>query len=218
MWQLLLLISLFILWGACNALNDVLIRAFQTALSLGDAESSLVQTAFYTGYCLGALPAAALARCRGYKICVCVGLGLVCSGSALFWPCSRGSAPWYPPLLGCLYLLAFGLAFLECSANPWVVLLAERRRSGSGTRALNLAQSFNPIGSVGGVLLGRQLILANSAPVRLAPPSVTSSAPFLLRLFHTLGLARLCSTGRRARSRRWASPIFWSGVPLRPLR
>lgn len=135
-WQLALLLSLFILWGACNALNDVLIRAFQTSLTLSDAESSLVQTAFYMGYCLGALPAAALARRRGYKTCVCTGLGLVCVGAALFWPCSRTSDPWYPLLLGCLYLLAFGLAFLECSANPWIVLMAERRKAGTGTAAL----------------------------------------------------------------------------------
>jgi MFS transporter, FHS family, L-fucose permease len=163
LWQLSLLVSLFILWGSCNALNDVLIRAFQTALTLGDAESSLVQTAFYAGYCLGALPAAALARRRGYKVCVCTGLGLVCAGALLFWPCSRGAMPSYTALLGCLYLLAFGLAFLESSANPWIVALAERRRAGSGTRALNLAQSFNPLGAMGGVLLGRQLILGSSS-------------------------------------------------------
>lgn len=159
--QLALLVSLFVLWGACNALNDVLIRQFKKAFTLTDAQSGLVQTAFYCGYFLGALPAAWVARRHGYKVCVCLGLGLVCAGSALFWPSSRGAAPWYASLLGCLYLLAFGLAFLECSANPWIVLLAERRRAGSGTRALNLAQSFNPLGSVGGVLLGRTLILGS---------------------------------------------------------
>ena len=79
------------------------------------------------------------------------------TGAALFWPCSLVRQ--YAPLLGCLYLLAFGLAFLECSANPWIVLLAERRRRGAGTAALNLAQSFNPLGAVGGVLIGRQAIL-----------------------------------------------------------
>ena len=163
-WQLVLLSSLFILWGACNALNDVLIRAFQMSLSLGDAASSLVQTAFYFGYFFGAMPAAVLARWKGYKTCVCWGLLLVCTGCALFYPSSRNDdAMRYPLMLACLYLIAFGLAFLECSANPWIVLLGNRRRAGGGTFALNLAQSFNPLGAVGGVLLGRQLILSRES-------------------------------------------------------
>ena len=159
-WQLGLLLSLFVLWGACNSLNDVLIPLFRRTFQLSDMGSSLVQTAFYSGYLFGSMPAAWLARRRGYKCCVCTGLTLVCAGSALFWPSSRAGG-WYPALLGCLYLLAFGLAFLECSANPWIVLLGERRATGSGTRALNLAQSFNPLGSVGGALLGRNLILSD---------------------------------------------------------
>ena len=163
--QLLLLVLLFILWGACNALNDVLIRTFKTAFTLTDYMSSLVQSAFYFGYLAGGLPAACIARRYGYKICVCAGLGLVCAGAAAFWPVSRVEQPSYTGLLGCLYLLAFGLAFLETSANPWIVLLAERQRVGSGTKALNIAQSFNPVGSVLGVLLGRQLILGASHPV-----------------------------------------------------
>lgn len=158
-WQFSLLVSLFVLWGACSALNDVLIQQFKLAFTLTDAESSLVQTAFYGGYLVGAPPAAACARRYGYKRCVVVGLGLNCAGAALFWPTSHSSQPQYAALLGCLYLLALGLAFLECAANPWVLLLGERRRPGSGTRALNLAQSFNPLGSICGVLLGRELIL-----------------------------------------------------------
>lgn len=166
--QLLLLLSLFALWGACNALNDVLIQTFKDAFTLSDAQSSLVQTAFYFGYLFGGVPAACVARRFGYKVCVCTGLSLVCTGSALFYPFSRGEQPWYWSLLGCLYLLAFGLAFLECSANPWIVLLGERRRTGFGTRALNMAQSCNPIGSIFGVLLGRQMILRGAAEERVA--------------------------------------------------
>ena len=199
--QLVLLGSLFVLWGSCNALNDVLVRAFQVSFTLDDAESSLVQTAFYTGYCVGALPAAALARRRGYKTCVCTGLGLVCTGCGLFWPCSRARS--YASLLGCLYLLAFGLAFLESSANPWIVQLAESRRAGSGTRALNLAQSFNPIGSVGGVVLGRQLILGASATAEVGAVGLTYAvlAAVFALVALGFGLTRFPGDGRSAHAR-----------------
>ena len=108
---------------------------------------------------VGALPAAWLARARGFKASVLVGLLLFSSGALLFLPASRVGGGSYVALLGCLYLIAFGLAFLEASANPWVVLLAEGRRAGSGTAALNLAQAFNPLGSLVGILAGRLLIL-----------------------------------------------------------
>ena len=138
------------------------------AFDLSDALSGLVQTAFYFGYLFGGLPAACVARRFGYKVCVCTGLGLVCAGATLFWPCSSGDDPQYAALLLCLYLLAFGLAFLECSANPWIIILAERRHAGAGTRALNLAQAVNPLGSLGGVLLGRELVLGAPVPERIA--------------------------------------------------
>ena len=172
--QLGLIFSLFALWGACNSLNDVLIRTFKAAFGLSDMASSLVQTAFYFGYLFGGLPAAFVSRRFGYKTCVCTGLALVCTGALLFWPCSATSgSQYFGALLLCLYLLAFGLAFLECSANPWIVLLAERRKAGSGTRALNLAQSFNPLGAVGGVLLGRQVIFGASQPQQIAAVGLT---------------------------------------------
>ena len=179
-WQLSLLVSLFILWGACNALNDVLIRQFKLAFTLSDMRASLVQTAFYFGYLLGGLPAAFLARKCGYKATVCFGLALVCIGAGLFWPSARAARPSYEALLLCLYLLAFGLAFLESSANPWIVLLGERRREGFGTAALNLAQAFNPLGSVGGVLLGRQLILGSETVEAVGTAYLALGALFLL--------------------------------------
>ena len=101
-WQLGLLVSLFVLWGACNALNDVLIRQFKKAFTLTDTESSLVQTAFYSGYLFGSLPAAAVARRCGYKACVCCGLALVVLGALLFWPCTHSASPAYAALLACL--------------------------------------------------------------------------------------------------------------------
>lgn len=156
-WPECLLRALFALWGCCNALNDVLVRAFQLSFHLGDAGSSLVQTAFYTGYFFGAPLAGTVARRFGFKRCVQGGLGLVCAGCLLFSPASHSFAG----SLGCLYLIAFGLAFLETAANPWVGVLAERREPGSGLRALNFAQSFMPVGALCGVFLGRGLILGD---------------------------------------------------------
>uniref|UniRef100_A0A7S4W8L8 Major facilitator superfamily (MFS) profile domain-containing protein n=1 Tax=Alexandrium monilatum TaxID=311494 RepID=A0A7S4W8L8_9DINO len=159
-WPLALLVSLFVLWGAANNLNDILIKQFQKAFTLGDMQASLVQSAFYTGYFIGALPAARLARAYGYKISITTGLALFSVGAFLFFPISRNGGS-YPGFLVCLYLIAFGLAFLESAANPWIVLLGDSSKpgSGSGILALNFAQAFNPLGSIGGILIGRFFIL-----------------------------------------------------------
>mmetsp|Transcript_4859 Transcript_4859/g.12516 ORF Transcript_4859/g.12516 Transcript_4859/m.12516 type:complete len:471 (-) Transcript_4859:573-1985(-) len=156
-WPLGLIVSLFFLWGALNNLNDVLIKQFTKAFTLQDWEAGLVQSAFYVGYFVGGLPAAKVSREYGYKITVIVGLAFFSVGCLLFFPVSRCGD--YHLFLVCLYLIAFGLAFLECSANPWVVQLGEQHRAGAGTLALNVAQAFNPIGSVLGVLIGRFFIL-----------------------------------------------------------
>lgn len=160
-WQFWLLVVLFFLCGATNNLNDVLIKQFQKAFELTDMQAGLVPSAFYTGYFVGALPAAKVSHAHGYKASVMVGLGLFSLGALLFWPVSRRGG-WYPGFLGCLYLIAFGLAFIQCAANPWVVALAEAQQRGSGTQALNFAQCFNPLGSIAGVLLGGFLILGGS--------------------------------------------------------
>merc|ERR1719262_904041 len=157
-WPLSLIVLLFALWGAANNLNDILIKQFTKAFTLKDWQSGLVQSAFYVGYGLGALPAAMVARARGYKASVLVGLSLFALGALLFVPASNAGGS-YPGLLGCLYLIAFGLAFLESSANPWIVLLGDLHRPGSGTLALNVAQSFNPVGCLIGLLIGKFFIL-----------------------------------------------------------
>ena len=157
-WQLSLLVSLFFLWGAANNLNDILIRQFTKAFGLSTVHASLVQSSFYGGYFFGALPAAWFARRRGFKFSVCLGLCLFSAGALLFFPSSLDGGV-YSAFLACLGLIAFGLAFLEASANPWVLVLAERRRPGSGTRALNAAQGVNPFGCIVGVFVGRWFIL-----------------------------------------------------------
>lgn len=162
-WPVALLVSLFFLWGAANNLNDILIKQFKKAFALGDMQASLVQSAFYAGYFVGALPAARVARAFGFKAAIMTGLTLFALGSVLFYPVSRHGGS-YIGFLVCLYLIAFGLAFLESSANPWIVLLGDNGTPGSGTRALNLAQAFNPLGSIAGILVGRLCILDGREP------------------------------------------------------
>lgn len=157
-YQLGLIVALFFLWGIANNLNDILIQQFKTAFTLGNMQASLVQSAFYMGYFFGALPAAQVAHKYGFKAATLVGLSLFSLGCWLFFPNSRNGG-WYPGFLACLYLIAFGLAFLETSANPWIIVLAEAQEHGSGTKALNFAQSFNPLGSIAGILIGRFFIL-----------------------------------------------------------
>ena len=189
-WQLSLLVSLFFLWGAANNLNDILIRQFTKAFGLDSVHASLVQSFFYGGYFFGALPAAWLARRRGFKFAVCFGLCLFSAGALLFYPASWNGGEYFA-FLGCLGLIAFGLAFLEASANPWVVTLAERRRPGSGVRALNVAQGFNPLGCIAGVFVGCAELPSTAA--------LPATQPLLL-------LARPPGDGSSSTSTRWTPP------------
>ena len=157
MLPLALIVGLFFLWGMANNLNDVLIAHFRSALALGDFASGLVQSAFYLGYFCFAVPAALVMRRHGYKRGVLTGLVLFGIGAALFWPAAEVAS--YPAFLLALFVIASGLAFLETAANPLVVMLGS---PAGAARRLNLAQAFNPLGSIAGVELGRHLILADA--------------------------------------------------------
>ncbi|MBE1161062.1 L-fucose:H+ symporter permease [Dyella sp. 7MK23] len=150
---LVLVVSLFFLWGAANNLNDVLIAQFKKAFVLSDFGAGLVQSAFYLGYFLVAMPAGMYMRRFGYKSAVVLGLVLYAAGALLFWPAASLAA--YGLFLFALFVIASGLAFLETSANPFVTLLGPPE---SGTRRLNLAQAFNPLGSIAGILIGQHFI------------------------------------------------------------
>lgn len=166
------------MWGVANNLNDILIKQFQKAFTLDDFHASLVQSAFYTGYFVASLPAAFVVRAYGYKSAVILGLSFFSLGAMLFYPASLNGGS-YPGFLGSLYCIAIGLAFLETSANVWVVLLGNLEREGSGTQALNIAQSFNPLGCVAGVVLGRFFILTNGA-VTHAQEAAQAGMPYLI--------------------------------------
>lgn len=161
-----LTVSLFFLWGMANNLNDILIAQFRRAFTLSDFETSFVQQAFYVGYFLLAIPAATVARRRGYKAAIVIGLLLYGAGALLFYPAALYGE--YRYFLAALFVIASGLAFLETSANP---LIAQLGDPAGAARRLTLAQAANPVGTVTGVLIGKLFILSEFAqdPATLPP-------------------------------------------------
>lgn len=163
---LLLTIGLFFLWGMANNLNDVLIAHFRAVFTLSDLQSGLVQSAFYLGYFCFAIPAAIVMQRFGYKSAVVQGLVLFGLGALLFWPASLMLS--YGFFLVALFVIASGLAFLETAANPMVAALGSPE---TAERRLNLAQAFNPLGSITGVTLGATFILSDDHRSGLAAAS-----------------------------------------------
>jgi MFS transporter, FHS family, L-fucose permease len=162
-------VSLFFLWGVANNLNDILIKQFKNAFELTDFQSGLVQSAFYLGYFLFALPAGLFMRRYGYKGGIVFGLFLYAIGTFLFYPAA--SARTYSFFLIALFVIASGLAFLETSANPFMTVLGSPE---GAERRLNLAQAFNPLGSITGVLIGRFFIFSG---VEYTPQQMAAMSP-----------------------------------------
>ena len=145
----ILVTTLFFSWALAAQLNDVLIRQFQKAFDLTRGQSGLIQTAFYGGYFLGALPAGLVMRRVGYKNGILVGLALYFVGALLFYPAAEMRL--FAFFLAALYVIAFGLSFLETAANPFVAVMGPTQ---TGPARLNLAQSFYGIGAFLGPFLG----------------------------------------------------------------
>lgn len=146
--------TLFALWGFANDITNPLVRAFREIFLISNAQSSLVQWAFYGGYATMAIPAALVIRKLSYKAGIMIGLGLYAAGALLTIPAST-QMNFTIFLLG-FYVLTFGLAFLETSANPYILSMGSPQ---TATRRLNLAQAFNPIGSLTGMLVASLFIL-----------------------------------------------------------
>ncbi len=155
LWPVILITALFFFWGMANNLNDILIPQFKKAFVLSDFESSLVQQSFYAGYFFMAIPAGLVMRRFGYKAAVITGLVIFAIGAFSFWP--GAEIRQYPWLLGALFIIASGLAFLETSANPLMTILGDEKHAAF---RLNLAQAFNPLGSLTGVGVGQVFILS----------------------------------------------------------
>ena len=129
-------------------------QAFKKVLELSNSQAAWVQMAFYGGYFCMALPAAMFMRKYSYKTCILIGLGLYASGALLFYPAALSEKFWFF-CLG-LYILTFGLAFLETAANPYALALGPKE---TATQRLNLAQAFNPVGLILGLLVAQQFVL-----------------------------------------------------------
>ena len=150
----ILVTSLFALWGFANDITNPMVAAFQTVMELSAAKASMVQFAFYGGYATMAIPAALFIRKYSYKSGILLGLALYATGAFLFIP----AAAYQEFTFFCLslYILTFGLAFLETTANPFILSLGDKETS---TRRLNMAQAFNPMGSLCGMSVASLIVL-----------------------------------------------------------
>lgn len=150
----ILVTSLFALWGFANDITNPMVACFQTVMELSAAKASMVQFAFYGGYATMAIPAALFIRRFSYKSSIMLGLALYAAGAFMFIPAASHHAFSYFCIS--LYVLTFGLAFLETSANPFILSLGTRD---TATRRLNLAQAFNPVGSLTGMAIASLVVL-----------------------------------------------------------
>jgi FHS family L-fucose permease-like MFS transporter len=150
-----LIVALFAFWGLSNSLNGILIPQFRKTFLLGDFASSFVDFATYIGYCAFAIPASLFMRRFGYRAAVVMGLVLFGTGALLFYPAAQFGE--YHFFLGALFVVASGLSFLETSANPMIAAMGTAE---SADQRLNFAQTFNPLGTIAGVFLGKELILS----------------------------------------------------------
>lgn len=152
----ILITSLFALWGFANDITNPMVAAFQTLMELSAAKASLVQFAFYGGYATMAVPAALFIRKYSYKSGILLGLALYAVGAFMFIPAAAYQS--FAFFCVSLYVLTFGLAFLETTANPLILSLGDQKTS---TRRLNLAQAFNPMGSLSGMAVAALVVLPN---------------------------------------------------------
>ena len=149
-----LVTTLFALWGFANDITNPMVAAFKNILLISNFESSLVQFAFYGGYCFMAIPAAIFIQKFDYKKGILMGLALYSAGCFLFIPAGMATAFW--AFLMAYFVMTCGLAFLETTANPYILSMGPEETS---TRRLNFAQAFNPIGSLTGMLIAKTFIL-----------------------------------------------------------
>ena len=150
-----LVTSLFFFWGVANNMTDTLLAAFKNIMVISDFQTSFIQMAFYGSYACFAIPAALLIRKYSFKAGIVIGLALYATGTFLFYPASQMAS--YGFYLFALYVLAGGCSILETTANPYILTMG---RPENMTRRLNFAQSFNPIGSISGIILSQVFILS----------------------------------------------------------
>ncbi|MFT5881366.1 MAG: FHS family L-fucose permease-like MFS transporter [Moritella sp.] len=154
--QFILLSCLFPLWAVAASLNDILITQFKGLFELTNFASALVQSAFYGGYFVIAIPASIVIKRSSYKKAIIIGLAAYMGGCALFFPASHMAT--YTMFLGAIFSIAIGLSFLETASNTYSSMLGPKSKS---TLRLNISQTFYPIGAMTGILLGKYLIFSD---------------------------------------------------------
>lgn len=169
----ILITSCFALWGFANDITNPMVKAFSKIFRMSATDGALVQVAFYGGYFAMAFPAAMFIRKYSYKAGILVGLGLYAVGALLFYP-AKTTGEYYPFLIA-YFILTCGLSFLETSSNPYILSMGSEE---TATRRLNLAQSFNPIGSLLGMFVAMNFIQAKLSPLDTAARAKLSPGEF----------------------------------------
>ena len=169
--QYILLSICFPMWGAAASMNDILITQFKAVFDLSDFASAFVQSAFYGGYFLLAIPASRVIRHWSYKSGILIGLCFYILGCTLFFPASHVAT--YTVFLAALFAIATGLSFLETSCNTFSAMIGPRHL---GTLRLNISQTFYPLGSIFGILLGKYLVFTDGAALHKQMEGLTGDA------------------------------------------
>lgn len=169
----ILITSCFALWGFANDITNPMVKAFSKIFRMSATDGALVQVAFYGGYFAMAFPAAMFIRRYSYKAGVLVGLGLYALGALLFYPAKMTGE--YYPFLAAYFILTCGLSFLETSSNPYILSMGTEE---TATRRLNLAQSFNPMGSLLGMFVAMNFIQAKLNPLDTSARAQLDDAQF----------------------------------------
>ena len=163
----------FALWGFANDITNPMVKAFSKIFRMSVTDGTLVQVAFYGGYFCMALPAALFIRRHSFKSGIVMGLALYALGVLLFIPAKAIGS--FAPFLIAYFILTCGLSFLETTANPYILLMGDKE---TATRRLNLAQSFNPIGSLAGMFVAMNFIQSRLSPLDTAQRAVLDDAQF----------------------------------------
>jgi len=172
--SLIVLTSLFFMWGLITSLNDILIPHLKSAFTLSYVQATLIQLAFFGAYFVVSLPAGWLVEKLGYKPGIIIGLAIAGVGCLLFYPAAAAAA--YPLFLGALFVLASGITLLQVAANPYVTILGSPRTASS---RLTLTQAFNSLGTTIGPRLGTTLILASATAGTPAAEAALVQKPYL---------------------------------------
>jgi len=171
----IIITACFALWGFANDITNPMVKAFSKIFRMNVTQGALVQVAFYGGYFAMAFPAAIFIKKFSYKSGILMGLALYAIGAFLFFPAKLTGS--YLPFLVAYFVLTCGLSFLETSANPYILTMGPEENA---TRRLNLAQSFNPLGSLMGMFVAMKFIQARLNPMSSAERAALPEEEFRL--------------------------------------